>query len=163
MTTKIWSLAICEVRSVTRFLKAKKVHPAEIHRRIVEVCGERTISKGMRRNGAGYSKKAGLMCMTRNDLARQKFKWKIVEHPPNIPELSPSDYHLFLRLKELLARQSLWGDQDTKDVVQEWLNVLAATFCDEHLQKPVPRYDKCLNLHGDYVEKQFNVGTSTLH
>jgi len=62
-----------------------------------------------------------------------------------------------------LARQSLQGDQDTKDVVQEWLNVLATTFSDQRLQKLVPRYDKCLNLHGDNVEKQFNVGTSTLH
>ena len=78
-------------------------------------------------------------------------------------DLALSECQLFLRLKELLARQSLWGDQDTKDVVQDWLNVLPAPFCDERLQKLIPRYVKCLNLHGDYVERQFNVGTSTLH
>ena len=33
-----------------------------------------------------------------------------------------------------MARQNLWGHQDTNHVVQEWLNVLEATFCDEHLQ-----------------------------
>jgi hypothetical protein len=86
-----------------------------------------------------------------------------VEHPLCIPDLASGDYHLFLRLKELLGRQSLWGDQGTKEVVQDWLNVLAANFCDERLQKLVPRYVKCLNLHDEYVEKQFNIGISTLH
>jgi hypothetical protein len=34
-----------QVPSVIRFLKAKNVHPAEIHRRIVEVCGECAINE----------------------------------------------------------------------------------------------------------------------
>jgi hypothetical protein len=36
--------------------------------------------------------------------------------------------------------------------VQDWLKGLVATFIDEGIQKLVPRYDKCLNLNGDYVE-----------
>ena len=66
-------------------------------------------------------------------------------YPPYSPDLAPSDYHLFLRLKEFLARKILRGDQDTKDFVQEWLNVLTAPFCDERLQKLVPQYIECLN------------------
>ena len=82
-------------------------------------------------------------------------------YPLYSPDLAPSDYHFFLRLKEFLARQSQRGVQETK-YVQEWLNVLAATFGDERLQKLVPRYVKSLNLHGDYVEMQFNVGRAQL-
>jgi hypothetical protein len=40
MNTKIKNPAACEVWMVIRFLSAKNVHPAEIHRRIVEVFGE---------------------------------------------------------------------------------------------------------------------------
>jgi hypothetical protein len=34
-----------------------------------------------------------------------------------------------------------------------WLSSQAATFYEERIQKLVPRYDKCLNNGGNYVEK----------
>jgi len=37
--------------------------------------------------------------------------------------------------------------------VNLWLNLQAADFYRESIEKLVPRYDKCLNLNGDYVEK----------
>ncbi|GBL75399.1 hypothetical protein AVEN_194591-1 [Araneus ventricosus] len=37
----------CEVRSVIRFLNAKKVKPAEIHRQLVESYGENVMTDGM--------------------------------------------------------------------------------------------------------------------
>jgi hypothetical protein len=39
-----------------------------------------------------------------------------------------------------------------RKTVKEWFNGLAADFYDACIQKLVTRY-KCLNLHGDYVEK----------
>jgi len=66
-------------------------------------------------------------------------------YPPYSSDIAPSDCHSFLRLKEFLARQSRWGDRDTKGIVQEWLNVLAATFYEERLQKLAPRYVNTLN------------------
>ncbi|GBN38112.1 hypothetical protein AVEN_100187-1 [Araneus ventricosus] len=39
--------ADCEVRSVIRLLKAKKVKPAEIHRQLVEFYGENVMTDGM--------------------------------------------------------------------------------------------------------------------
>ncbi|GBN03244.1 hypothetical protein AVEN_229023-1 [Araneus ventricosus] len=41
--------ADCEVRSVIRFLNAKKVKPAEIHRQLVEIYGENVMTDGMAR------------------------------------------------------------------------------------------------------------------
>ncbi|GBN93450.1 hypothetical protein AVEN_182407-1 [Araneus ventricosus] len=37
----------CEVHSVIRFLNAKKVKPAEIHRQLVEIYGENVMTDGM--------------------------------------------------------------------------------------------------------------------
>ncbi|GBM97148.1 hypothetical protein AVEN_195491-1 [Araneus ventricosus] len=39
--------ADCEVSSVIRFLKAKEVKPAEIHRQLVEIYGENVMTDGM--------------------------------------------------------------------------------------------------------------------
>jgi hypothetical protein len=60
---------------------------------------------------------------------------------------------LFPKSKKSLAGQIVSSDQETKDVVLDWLKVLAATFFDEDKQKPVPLYEKYLNLHGDCVQR----------
>jgi hypothetical protein len=38
-----------------------------------------------------------------------------------------------------------------------WAERLGGDLLDEGTQKLVPRYEECLNLHGDCVEKYFNV------
>jgi hypothetical protein len=38
-------------------------------------------------------------------------------------------------------------------VVTQWFESQAADFYDTGIQKLVPRYDKCLNSGGEYVEK----------
>jgi histone-lysine N-methyltransferase SETMAR len=63
----------------------------------------------------------------------------------------PSDFHLFLHLKNFLAGQRFNNDEDVKRAVQMWLSSQAATFYDEGIQKLVSRYDKCLNNGGNYV------------
>jgi histone-lysine N-methyltransferase SETMAR len=73
--------------------------------------------------------------------------------PPYSPDLAPSDFYLFLHLKNFLAGQRFNNDEDVKRAVQKWLSSQAATFYDEGIQKLVFRYDKCLNNGGNYVEK----------
>ena len=67
--------------------------------------------------------------------------------------MAPSDFHLFLHLKKFLGCKRFDDDDDLKDEVQKWLTSQAAAFCEEGIQKLVPRYDKCLNNGGEYVEK----------
>jgi hypothetical protein len=45
------------------------------------------------------------------------------------------------------------NDEKVKKTVRDWFNGLAADFYDAGIQKLITRYDKWLNLHGDYVEK----------
>ena len=74
--------------------------------------------------------------------------------PPYSPDLAPSDFHLFLHLKKFLGgKQFDDNDDDLKDEMQKWLTSQAAAFYEEGIQKLVPRYDKCLNNGGEYVEK----------
>jgi hypothetical protein len=55
-------------------------------------------------------------------------------------------------LKEFFGGRRFKSDGEVKNAVKEWLNGLAAVY-DEGTQKLVTRYDKCLNVGGDYVEK----------
>jgi len=81
------------------------------------------------------------------------FRWEQMEHPPYSPDLSPSDFHLFLHLKKFLGGKRFEGDDNLKDAVQKWLTSQAAAFYEEGIQKLVPCYDKCLNNGDEYVEK----------
>jgi hypothetical protein len=56
-------------------------------------------------------------------------------------------------LKEFLGGRRFKSDEEVKDSVKEWLNGLEVEVYDEGIQKLVTRYDKCLNVCGDYVEK----------
>ena len=44
-------------------------------------------------------------------------------------------------------------DEDLQHAVVDWLNSQAAVWYEEGINKLVSRYDKCLNVQGDYVEK----------
>ena len=81
------------------------------------------------------------------------FKWEQMDHPPYSPDLAPSDYHLFLHLKKFLGGKRFGDNDDLKDAVQKWLTSQVAAFYEEGIQKLVPRYNKCLNNGGEYVEK----------
>jgi len=81
------------------------------------------------------------------------FKWEISDHPPYSPDLPPSDYHLFTKMKFWLATHRFHNNEELMDGVNNWLHNLAAPFVDEGLQKLVSRYDKCRNVDGNYVEK----------
>jgi hypothetical protein len=70
-----------------------------------------------------------------------------------VQTLAPSDFHSFPKLKEFLGGRRFKSDEEVKDAIKEWLNGLAVEVYDEGVQKLVTRYDKCLNVCGNYVEK----------
>ncbi|GBN58199.1 hypothetical protein AVEN_197178-1 [Araneus ventricosus] len=72
---------------------------------------------------------------------KQKTARAFPPRSPCSPDLAPSDFHLFLNMKEL------------ENAVTTWLKELAAEEYDIGILKLVHRYDRCLNVGGDYVEK----------
>jgi hypothetical protein len=81
------------------------------------------------------------------------FNWEIFDHPSYSPYLVPSDYYLFTKMKFWLGTQRFHANEGLMDGVNNWLHNLAVPFFDEGLQKLVLRYDKCLNVDGNCVEK----------
>jgi hypothetical protein len=73
------------------------------------------------------------------------FNWEIFDHTSYSPDLAPSNYHLFTKMKFWLATQPFHANEELRDGVNNWPHKLAAPFLDEGLQKcvtvrQVPKY-----------------------
>ncbi|GFV85048.1 histone-lysine N-methyltransferase SETMAR [Trichonephila clavipes] len=87
------------------------------------------------------------------DSSPVRFGWDVFGHPSYSPDLTPSDFHLFLHLKSFLAGKHFNNDKELKENVSNWLKTQAATFYEEGIEKLVPRYDTYLQNFGSYVER----------
>ena len=83
----------------------------------------------------------------------EKFKWKIVPHPPYSPDLAPSDYHLFPKLKSELAGEHFETENEVRTAVETCLKNLDGEFYAAGMSKLILRLKKCIKLEGNYVEK----------
>ena len=83
----------------------------------------------------------------------QRFGWETLPHPPHSPDLAPSDFHLFGPLKRHLSGLRFDTDEDLITDVKGWLRSLDAKFFNDGMFALLHRWQKCIDLNGDYVEK----------
>jgi histone-lysine N-methyltransferase SETMAR len=79
--------------------------------------------------------------------------FEIIPHPPYSPDLAPSDYHLFSNLKRFLRGRRFTSDEELKSCVETWFSGLPADFYETGLNALKKRWQKCIALQGEYVEK----------
>jgi [histone H3]-lysine36 N-dimethyltransferase SETMAR len=79
--------------------------------------------------------------------------FELVEHPPYSPDLAPSDYRLFPKLKEHLRGKKFSSDEEVMSAVNEWFAEVGQSFFQEAVEMLEHRWDKCIRVKGDYVEK----------
>ncbi|GBM09438.1 hypothetical protein AVEN_141370-1 [Araneus ventricosus] len=70
------------------------------------------------------------------------------------PDVAPSDFHLYLKLKEFLGGKRFGNDEELENAVTTWLNELATEEYDMGILQLVDKCDKCLNVGDDYVESE---------
>jgi hypothetical protein len=78
------------------------------------------------------------------------FGWEQFDPPSYIPDLAPSDFHVFLHLNSFLGGRRFHDGNEVKEAVNTWFTSVAS-FYDAGIQKLVPPY-KCLKNGGNYVE-----------
>jgi len=81
------------------------------------------------------------------------FRWEVFCHPPYSPDLAPSDFHAFPGLKKHLGGQRFRSDEELKFAVNNFFQKQDGDWYHSGIEKLVPRYNKCLDLNGTYVEK----------
>ena len=94
------------------------------------------------------------LCCTRTfGHIRLDVQLKLFNHSPYRPDLSPSDFNLFLYLTKFMFRhlQRFQNDRKAEMRVIQWFQIQAADFYDTGIRKLIPRYDKCLNSGGECI------------
>ncbi|GFN86520.1 histone-lysine N-methyltransferase SETMAR [Plakobranchus ocellatus] len=69
------------------------------------------------------------------------------------PDLAPSDFHLFGPLKRHLGGMAFETEDDLISELRKWFDNLDVDFFRVGINSLLSRWQKCIDLHGDYVEK----------
>ena len=83
----------------------------------------------------------------------QQHGWEVLPHPPYSLDLAPSDFHVFGPLKEFHEVQHFSTDDEVKQAVVGWFSCTDKSFYAKAFQALVKRWDKCINVAGEYVKK----------
>lgn len=82
-----------------------------------------------------------------------ELRFKILSHPLYSPDLAPSDYYLFSKLKTFLAGQKFWSNEEVIQNVNEYFEDLEKTHFREGIMNLEKRWGKCVESRRDSVEK----------
>ncbi|XP_048238123.1 histone-lysine N-methyltransferase SETMAR-like [Haliotis rufescens] len=80
--------------------------------------------------------------------------FKVLPHPPYSTDLAPSDYFLFPNLKKELRGRHFRSDDELMTAVEGWLHEQPHGFYHNGLLALTHHWTKCIDLNGDYVEKE---------
>ena len=76
-----------------------------------------------------------------------------LNHPPNNPDLAPSDYFLFRVMKKFLRGKRFSSDEEVKESVTIWFEEQSKDFFARGIKSLQQKWAKCIELLGDYIEK----------
>lgn len=83
----------------------------------------------------------------------REFRWETLPHPPYSPDLAPSDFFLFPKLKESLKGTRFDSLEQAKQQVITWCQKQPPEFYREGIYRWKYRLQKCIDSNGAYVEK----------
>ncbi|GFO17381.1 histone-lysine N-methyltransferase SETMAR [Plakobranchus ocellatus] len=87
----------------------------------------------------------------------RRYGWEILPHPAHSPDLAPSDFHLFGPLKRHLGGMAFETEDDLISELRNWFDNLDVDFFRVGINSLLSRWQKCIDLHGDYVENNGRV------
>ncbi|KOX72601.1 Histone-lysine N-methyltransferase SETMAR, partial [Melipona quadrifasciata] len=85
---------------------------------------------------------------------RQKllqFDWDVLPYPPYSPDLAPSDYYLFLSLKNSLRGKSFKSISEIKTHLDEYFTSKVKQFWKEGIMRLPERWKKVIEQNGSYI------------
>ena len=85
--------------------------------------------------------------------AIKQCKLEELPHPAYSPDLAPSDFYLFPNLKKDKRGRQFNSNEELKVWAENWLQNQPESWYLEAFQKLRERYEKCIRLDGEYVEK----------
>uniref|UniRef100_A0A0N5CDX6 Histone-lysine N-methyltransferase SETMAR n=1 Tax=Strongyloides papillosus TaxID=174720 RepID=A0A0N5CDX6_STREA len=150
MTSPLENCNLEEQRLVTKFLVLERLSPLKS----ILVCLSNVIEGTIHsviQNKLNYRKKGV-----------KRLDYEIVPHPPYSSDFAPSDFYLFGPLKDSLRGVKFNNNGEIKEEIQKWLRSEDKNFFATGIRKLVERWDKCINVADDYVEKRVKFGIFTI-
>jgi histone-lysine N-methyltransferase SETMAR len=81
----------------------------------------------------------------------QELGWEVLQHPPNSPDLAPSDYYLFRALQNALRGVTFNNDEELQNWLENWFASKDAAFYRRGIEKLPERWEEVVNNGGEYV------------
>jgi len=78
---------------------------------------------------------------------------ELLSQPPYSPDLAPSDYHVFQSVKDSLRGQSFGRGEEVIHTINDWFELQDKQFFVDGVNSLAHRWEKCVVLEGDYIEK----------
>ncbi|PNF28417.1 hypothetical protein B7P43_G16200 [Cryptotermes secundus] len=82
----------------------------------------------------------------------RKLKWNLLTHPLYSPNLAPSDFYLFRRLKSDLQGMRFEDDDAVIQTVWEWIYRQPQAFFKKGIRMLPQCWKKCVDSRGEYIE-----------
>jgi len=79
--------------------------------------------------------------------------YELLEHQPYSPDLAPSDFCLFQKLKLFLAGHRFSSNQEAISTVEGYFADLTKNHYRDGIMALEHHWNKCIRLKGDYVKK----------
>ena len=79
--------------------------------------------------------------------------FEVLPHPLYSPDMAPSDFYLFPKLKSNLRGTQFGSNDGIIAAVNEYFDDQENDFYLEGISKLEERWTKCIALKGDYIEK----------
>ena len=80
--------------------------------------------------------------------------YELIPHPAYSPDLAPSDFFLFQKLKMDIRGLHFRSDEEVVTAVEEWVNGKDPDFFSSGLMVLEHRWSKCITLEGNYIGKE---------
>ena len=85
--------------------------------------------------------------------ATTEYGFDILPHLPYSPDMTPSDFYLFPKLKSHPSGTQYGSNGGAIEAVNKYFGDQEKAFCFEETRKLKQRKAKCIALMGDYIEK----------
>ena len=82
----------------------------------------------------------------------QELGYETLPHPPYSPDISPTDYHLFLSLDNFLRNKTFNNREDVQNTFASFVENCDSLFFKNGINKLVKRWESVVDANGDYFD-----------
>jgi len=83
----------------------------------------------------------------------QDLSFECLPHLTYSPDLAPSNFHVFVPLKEAMGGKSFRSDEEVQQAVHEWMHCQPKDFLSRGIHALPKCWNTCMERNGDYTEK----------